>query len=191
MTWSWCIAEQQNVEATPERRCPSDGSLVIAPSWGKRTQVWQDGTWSPKIAKPEGHRWKPPVTPEPQKSRKVAPRDTDTVLGRRTATDRKRASRARALPKVKVTTVMARPCEYCREPFFPKARGTFARFCSTAHQKAAARKRAVYQPRPPMSASGRVCVACGSGEHPHRGHGLCLPCWRADRRRRKREEVAA
>lgn len=59
-TWSWCLLEQVNVEAGADRRCQNDGSTVIPPSFGNRTQTWREGAWWPEIVRPEGHLWKAP-----------------------------------------------------------------------------------------------------------------------------------
>src|SRR5688500_16987368 len=64
--WGFCIEEQADVVIDADRRCLYDHSLTIAPTWGKRTQVWRDGNWSPAIERPEGYVYRAPVFPEPK-----------------------------------------------------------------------------------------------------------------------------
>ncbi len=48
MTEGFCISEKTDVTIDAHGRCLTDGSLAIPPSYGKHTQTWKSGAWSPK-----------------------------------------------------------------------------------------------------------------------------------------------
>lgn len=55
MIEAWCIAHQDDVPVTPDRRCPEHGGLAIPPSWSNQHAAY------PWPERPDGWSWQPPA----------------------------------------------------------------------------------------------------------------------------------
>lgn len=208
--YGFCTAEQADVPISSERRCLTDGSLCIPPSWGRQTQTWNGADWVPARARPEGYVWTPP---EPVKTM-VAPvvsvtatcancRETfersrvagikqmycsdacKTQLQQVRKEERQKAAAARK--RVRVSGPIATmTCERCGGAVPPtghhggKPRRFCSKVCAHAHYY-------TNTPRPTMAERGMVCRECGRGDRHHHRDGLCTACSRRARRAEIRE----
>ena len=59
MSEGFCVIENTDVPVDDDRRCLTDGSVTIAPSYGKKGQQWVDGAWLPHIERPDGYVYRP------------------------------------------------------------------------------------------------------------------------------------
>lgn len=64
--WGFCITGRVDEPLDAERFCLPHHMVGIPPTWGRRTQRWTDGAWSPHIEKPANYVYRPKFTDEPQ-----------------------------------------------------------------------------------------------------------------------------
>lgn len=130
--WGFCLTEQADVPIASDRRCPNDGELAIAPSWGTHRQVFRDGDWHPVRARPEGYVYRPPAhltreQPKLPRTRQRAARQFSGMAQARFGQD----------PAERV--IEPRPCKRCHEVFTPKQYGQH--YCQKACRLAATQER--------------------------------------------------
>ncbi len=208
MIEGFCLQHQDNVALDGERYCPTDGSLVLAPSWADQGDVWP--AWPPR---PEGYAYRAPAHPEPtpptpprtatcaQCQQAFAYRERLSVLPRycgqscknRAATARKRvaekARRAQAATArrrgAERTTAAPRTemvtCQECGTVAeLPHYGGSPRKYCSPACRRLVDTRD--YR-RPLMAERGMRCTACGRDDRPAKGRGLCASCYARELRK--------
>lgn len=60
----FCHQCRADVPADPRYKrpcCEACGHPLIPPTWGRRTQQWVDGGWTPDLPRPDGYVWKDPA----------------------------------------------------------------------------------------------------------------------------------
>lgn len=148
----FCLVHQLDVHIDDDRRCVTDKSLTIPPSFGNRNQQWRDGNWRPEKAKPEGYVYKPPVFATPTPAFKATeaptrcghcgaalviqtgggvPRGYCDATCKNRANNKLRNARQKALNAARPP--VTRTCEHCGTTF-SRPPGTPQKFCATACQ---------------------------------------------------------
>lgn len=61
----FCILGRADEPLGADKLCVEHRMVGIPPTYGKRTQTWVDGAWSPRIEKPVGYRYTPRFKDEP------------------------------------------------------------------------------------------------------------------------------
>jgi hypothetical protein len=136
MIEGFCTVHRDDVPSTPDRRCATDGMLLIAPSWSSKDARY------PWPERPEGYVYRPPVFPELKPARSPATRRTEPVappprpVGRRST------------------------CEQCGSAFEDEGRGgSPRRYCSPLCKGRAQHARRGH----PVQGPDRTCRRCGAG----------------------------
>lgn len=210
MIEGFCLTEQRDVPITSDRRCLIDGSLVLPPSWGSQSQVFRDGDWHPRIARPDGYAYRPKAYDPPKKEADrvaaalpsvvscaycgaafsppvrggSAPKYCSGLCKNRAlaARVREKRRREREAPPAPIETITCGRCFATIERTTRRG-GKPKRYCSPECAAAIQNMRS----RPTMGERGMACSDCGRGDRPHCGGGLCRPCRKRQQRRALQE----
>lgn len=163
----FCHQCRADVPADPRYKrpcCEACGHPLIPPTWGRRTQQWVDGGWTPDLPRPDGYVWKDPALTEAEKTaKKAAATKKPTIsasLDKKLRPPKPRASRAQAPEYYTIR------CEHCRTTVTTRNDPAIShrRWCSEACRQRAA--------RPSVEVAPAVCPECSTTFTPwHQGLG--------------------
>lgn len=160
--FGWCLSCDIDVPVDEHRRCLTDQSVCIPPSWGSKDQTWIAGAWSPDKPRPEGYVYVRPkhLTAVPSVQETPKP-EAPTVCGQcgialevKTGGGnaraycsplcKNRASNKRKLERLREATSARQAvpvaCEHCHATFIPDGRRR-QRYCSESCRSKAAHAR--------------------------------------------------